>query len=76
NPDDDRAHRNLCLLTRDLMYVMEAVRAVRDGDFGRIEDMLGTLTCIFRGSGGCQYATEMLHFIMNLKKVWTPAFAY
>ncbi|KII82839.1 hypothetical protein PLICRDRAFT_120211 [Plicaturopsis crispa FD-325 SS-3] len=76
NPDEDRAYHNIRLLTRDLLYIKELVQAVHDGDFGRIEDMLGNIACLFRGSGGCQYATEILHFLMNLKKVWTPEFAY
>jgi hypothetical protein len=31
---------------------------------------------MFRGAGCNNYCTEILHFILNLKYVWTPAFAY
>jgi hypothetical protein len=34
------------------------------------------LAMMFRGAGGNNYCTEILHFILNLKHVWTPEFAY
>ncbi|KIK37999.1 hypothetical protein CY34DRAFT_37560, partial [Suillus luteus UH-Slu-Lm8-n1] len=71
----DTAHHNLQLLTRDLLYVLELTSAISSGDWGRIEDILGTLTMIFRGAGSNNYCSEILHFIFNLKKIWTPEFA-
>jgi hypothetical protein len=76
DPDRDRAHQNICLFAHDLLYVAELVRAISDGDIGRIEDMLPMLAMMFRGAGGNNYCTEILHFILNLKHVWTPEFAY
>ena len=75
DPDRDRAHQNLRLLTHDLLYVAELVCAISDGDIGRVEDILPTLAKMFRGAGGNNYCTEILHFILNLKHVWTPEFA-
>ncbi|PPR02842.1 hypothetical protein CVT24_002320 [Panaeolus cyanescens] len=75
NPSKDVARQNLLLLTRDLLYVAELIRAISDGDIGRIEDFLPQLAMIFRGVGGNNYCTEILHFIHNLKHVWTPEFA-
>ncbi|PPQ69090.1 hypothetical protein CVT24_000134, partial [Panaeolus cyanescens] len=75
DPRKDVAHQNIRLLTRDLMYVMEFTRATSDGDFGRIEDILPQLAMLFRGMGGNKYCSEILHFIRNLKHVWTPEFA-
>ena len=71
----DIVHRNIQLLTRDLLYVMELVNAISSGDFGRIEDILPALACMFRGSGSNNYSMEILHFLFNVKEVWTPAFA-
>jgi hypothetical protein len=71
----DTAHNNTVLLTRDLLYVMELVDATASGDFGCIEDVLPTIACMFCGSGSNNYSTEILHFLFNLKEVWTPAFA-
>ncbi|KAI9442061.1 hypothetical protein BJY52DRAFT_1093669, partial [Lactarius psammicola] len=71
----DKAHQNIRLLTRDLLYLAELVRAISDGDIGRIEDMLPVLAMMFQGAGGNNYCTEILHFILNLKHVWTPEFA-
>jgi len=75
DPQDDCAHRNIRLLVRDLLYVAELVRAISDGDWGRIEDILGQLTMMFRGTGSNNYSTELLHFLRNLKLVWGDVFA-
>ena len=72
----DLARRNLLLLTHDLLYVIELIRAISDGDWGRIEDILGNLAMMFRGAGSNNYCAEILHFIHNLKKVWTPEFSW
>ncbi|KAH9025425.1 hypothetical protein EDB84DRAFT_1241631, partial [Lactarius hengduanensis] len=71
----DTVHNNIVLLTRDLLYVVELVDATALGDFGRIEDVLPTIACMFRGAGSNNYSTEILHFLFNLKEVWTPEFA-
>ncbi|KAF8452793.1 hypothetical protein L210DRAFT_3608609 [Boletus edulis BED1] len=73
--DTDNAHRNFRLFTRDLLYVLELVHATSEGDFGRIEDVLGNLAMIFHGAGSNNYCSEILHFLYNIKKVWTPEFA-
>lgn len=75
DPDKDQVHQNLCLFTCDLLYVTELVHAISDGDLGHIKDMLPMLAMIFWGAGGNNYCTEILHFILNLKHVWTPQFA-
>ena len=71
----DNVNRNLRILTRDLLYVFELTHAISDGDFERVEDMLGYLTMIFRGAGSNNYCMEILHFILHLKYIWTPEFA-
>jgi hypothetical protein len=72
----DRVHENVILLTCDLLCVTELVNAITAGDFGWIEDILPTLACMFRGSGSNNYSMEILHFLFNLKEVWTPQFVY
>ncbi|KAJ7608462.1 hypothetical protein FB45DRAFT_1129825, partial [Roridomyces roridus] len=74
-PTDDIVHQNTRILTRDLLIVSALVRAISDGDIGRVEVMLPHLA-MFRGSGCNKYCAEILHFIHNLKHVWTPEFAY
>ncbi|KAJ7586643.1 hypothetical protein C8J56DRAFT_787620, partial [Mycena floridula] len=72
----DTAHTNITLLTRELLYVTELVQAVRDGDFGRIEDMYPDIARIFRGAGSFNYSTEILPIsttssvfgLLNLRK--------
>ena len=56
--------------------MVELVHAVSDGDFGRIEDILPDLACIFHGAGSNNYVTEILHLLFNIKEVWTPEFVY
>ncbi|KAH9010956.1 hypothetical protein EDB83DRAFT_2234192 [Lactarius deliciosus] len=71
----DVIHENIVLLTRDLLCVTELVNAISTGDFGRVEDILPILACMFRGSGSNNYLMEILHLLFNIKEVWTPAFA-
>lgn len=72
----DVAQRNLQLLTHDLLYVLELTSAIPAGDWGRIEDILGNLAMMFRGARSNNYCSEILHFLFNLTKIWTPEFAY
>ena len=75
NADEDIAHCNLKILTHDLLYIIKVVLAASCGDWGRIEDILGSLTMMFRGAGSSNCCAEILHFIHNLKKVWVLEFA-
>ena len=70
----DIARRNLLLLTHDLLYVIELVWAISDRHWGRIEYILGNLAMMFHGACSNNYCVEILHFVHNLKKVWTPEF--
>ncbi|KAF8985490.1 hypothetical protein BDQ17DRAFT_1393759 [Cyathus striatus] len=54
--------------------IQELTMAIRDGDFGRIKDILPQLAMTFRAASGNNYCTEILHLIINLKYVWTPVF--
>jgi hypothetical protein len=72
---EDAVLRNLILLIRDLLIFYDLGLAISSGDFGRVEVLLGTLTMMFTGAGCKNYTSEFLHFIQNLKKVWTPALA-
>ncbi|KAH9012405.1 hypothetical protein EDB83DRAFT_2529940 [Lactarius deliciosus] len=72
-PVVDIVRENTVLLTRDLLLVTELVDVIATGDFGRVEDILPALACMFRGSGSNNYSMEILHLIFNIKEVWTPA---
>ena len=74
-PKIDIIHNNVVLMTRDLLYLLELNTAIQTGDWGRIEDILPILACIFCGAGSNNYSTEILHLLFNIKKVWTPEFA-
>ncbi|EIN10216.1 hypothetical protein PUNSTDRAFT_65109 [Punctularia strigosozonata HHB-11173 SS5] len=71
----DSARENIKRLLRDLMYVREVDYAIRDGDWGRIEDILGPLCMIFRAGGSNSYSTEIMHLILQLKYIWPANFA-
>ncbi|KAL0062392.1 hypothetical protein AAF712_010738 [Marasmius tenuissimus] len=71
----DPSYDNLRLLIRDLFYVRELVEAVSSGDFGRVEDILPDVAAIFKAAGSNNYCMEIMHFLYNVKKVWTPEFA-
>jgi hypothetical protein len=72
--EDDRTHQNIRLLIHDLLYTTKLVHAVSDGDWGRIEDILGQLVMMFCGASANNYSTELLHFLHNLKLVWPKDF--
>lgn len=72
----DTIANNVTLLIRDLLYVTELVKAVETGDWGRIEDVLPIIACMFRGAGSNNYSNEILHLLFNLSRVWTEKFAY
>ncbi|KAH9083605.1 hypothetical protein EDB83DRAFT_2212640 [Lactarius deliciosus] len=74
-PVIDVIHKNIVLLTCDLLCVTELVNAISTGDFGQVEDILPILVCMFRGSGSNNYSMEILYLLFNIKEVWTPAFA-
>ncbi|KAF8151360.1 hypothetical protein B0H34DRAFT_822387 [Crassisporium funariophilum] len=74
SPHVDVVHANTILLTRNLLYVVELISAISAGDFGRIEDILPQIACIFRGAGSNNYSMEVLHLLFNIKHVWTPEF--
>ncbi|KAH9036583.1 hypothetical protein EDB85DRAFT_1833446, partial [Lactarius pseudohatsudake] len=71
----DIVHRNIALLTCDLLLITELVNAIATGDFGRVEDILLTLACMFCRSSSNNYSMEILHLVFNIKEVWTPVFA-
>lgn len=72
----DVCHKNLRLLARDLLVVAEVTAAIPRGDFGRIEDLLPTLACMFRSVGSNKYAVEIATLLYNLKHIWPPEFAF
>ncbi|KAF9537103.1 hypothetical protein CPC08DRAFT_552875 [Agrocybe pediades] len=71
----DQVFSNTVLLIRDMLYVLELVNASSSGDFGRVEDILPDIACIFHGTGSTNYSNEVLHFLYNIKHVWTPEYA-
>jgi hypothetical protein len=73
--DRDTVQENTVKLTCDLLRIIELVDATAVGDFGRFEDLLPDCACVFRAAGSNNYATEILHWIFNVKEVWTPEFA-
>ncbi|KAL0063542.1 hypothetical protein AAF712_009547 [Marasmius tenuissimus] len=75
NPADDLVRQNVRLLVRDLLYLRELKVAISSEDVGRFEDILPDLAAIFRGSGSCKYAMEIVYYLNNLMQVWPPDFA-
>ncbi|EIN12335.1 hypothetical protein PUNSTDRAFT_60934 [Punctularia strigosozonata HHB-11173 SS5] len=75
NETGDLARENIKRLLRDLLYIREVDYAIRDGDWGRIEDILGPLCMMFRAGGSNNYSTEIMHLILQLKYIWPSDFA-
>ena len=58
------------ILSLCLLFVLLLQDAIRDGDFGRIEDIQGHVAMMFCAGGCKNYCNELLHFMVNLKYVW------
>jgi hypothetical protein len=71
----DTAALNLKRLTTHLLFAVMLREAIRDGDFGRIEDFQGILAAMFCAGGSKNYCFELLYFIIHLNHVWPPQFA-
>lgn len=80
NPSDpesfDEVLYNTRILLRDLFYFRTIHAAVKSGDFGHIEEMLGLFAIYWSGAGARNYCTETLHLILNLNAFWPKKFAY
>lgn len=80
DPDNPRTFDeclyNIRLFIRDLLYFRTLHAAVKSGDFGRVEQLLGLFAIWFAGAGAWNYRNETLHLLLNLRKVWTPEFTY
>jgi hypothetical protein len=74
--DIDIVGLNLKRLAGHLLYAVMLREAIRDGDFGRIEDFLGHLAAMFCAGGSKNYCFEMLYFINHLHNIWPVGFAY
>lgn len=51
NPSNDTAWCNFILLVYNLLYVMEYVCAISDGNFSQIQDILGQMAMMYCGLG-------------------------
>ncbi|KAF9518369.1 hypothetical protein BS47DRAFT_1420389 [Hydnum rufescens UP504] len=71
----DEIFRQCVLFNRDAAIYLELKNAIQLGDFGRVEDLIPTMICIFCGGGSPNYANELLHLLQNLKYSWLPTFA-
>lgn len=72
----DTVHENNRILVGDLLYLAMLKSAINDGDFGRVEDMLGDLFSYLVGGGMDEVAEGIFYFIWDVKYRWTEAFAY
>jgi hypothetical protein len=73
--DSDEIYGGMKRLMRDLLIFFEFDLAVHSGDFGRVEQLFGSLTLMFCGGGATNYTYEFLHLIQNLHKGWPDEYA-
>ena len=72
----DMVYRNHRLLLRDVVYIVLLKRAISDADFGRIEEFLGVIAVGLLGGGLENTCFEIMHFLNDLKNVWSEQFGY
>ncbi|EIW74136.1 hypothetical protein CONPUDRAFT_40031, partial [Coniophora puteana RWD-64-598 SS2] len=72
----DEVFQNIVFLNRDLLIFYDLIKGISSGNFGRLELYIGALAATFSGGKRYNYMGDTLHLLQNLKKIWTPDFAF
>ncbi|KAF9394637.1 hypothetical protein CPC16_010738 [Podila verticillata] len=62
---------NAILFIRDMVVYIEFCAAIKEGDVGRIEEILKRITIMFQAGNHRNYALELLRFGYNIQHVWS-----
>ncbi|ORZ26785.1 hypothetical protein BCR41DRAFT_318866 [Lobosporangium transversale] len=65
------ANANAALFIRDALVYIELGAAIKAGDIGRIQDVLGTITVMFQAGGMKNYAGELLRLTYGIHYGWS-----
>ncbi|KAG0334693.1 hypothetical protein BG004_000311 [Podila humilis] len=63
---------NAVMFIRDMIVYIEFCEAIKQGDVGRIEEILKRITVMFQAGEHKNYALELLSFRYNIDYVWSP----
>ncbi|KAH7924175.1 hypothetical protein BV22DRAFT_1166000 [Leucogyrophana mollusca] len=71
-PESNRDHvkRQFTMFNHDVLVYIELTDAIRNGDVGRMEDLLPILLMRFGGGGNSKYTIEMLELLQGLRREW------
>ncbi|KAF9973412.1 hypothetical protein BGZ75_001192, partial [Mortierella antarctica] len=65
------ANANAILFLRDTIVYIELGAAIKEGDVGRIKDVLERITVMFQAGGTKNYAKELLRLTYGLRHAWS-----
>ncbi|KDQ16007.1 hypothetical protein BOTBODRAFT_173296 [Botryobasidium botryosum FD-172 SS1] len=68
----DQVFVNACAFIRDGLTFYELLSSIREGDVGRMADLIPQLTIMCIGNGNGNYATEFLDLMQRMDNVWSP----
>lgn len=63
---------NAALFIRDMVVYLELCAAIKNGDIGRLEAVLKTVTIMLQAGGSPHYAIELLRLHHGIRYTWTP----
>lgn len=66
-----RSNRNTALLLRHILIYLELCASIKNGDIGRIEEILKWITIMFQNGTNNNYGLELLHIHCAIRHVWT-----
>lgn len=66
----DQVKRQSIMWNMDILTYIELTSAIKIGDIGRMEDLLGTLLFRFAGGGNSKYTIEVLELFQGLHREW------
>ncbi|KAG0011207.1 hypothetical protein BGZ81_002342 [Podila clonocystis] len=65
------ANTNAALFIQDMLVYIELGDAIKQGDVGRIEAVLGPITIMFQAGGTKNYAIQLLRLAFDIRHTWT-----
>lgn len=68
----DLVQENTIMWNTDILPYLELTAAMKQGDVGRMEDLLPTILFRFAGGGNFKYTVEILEMLQGLHGEWPP----
>lgn len=68
----DLVQENIIMWNKDILPYLELTAAIKQGDVGRMEDLIPVILFRFAGGGNFKYTVELLEMLQGLHCEWPP----